>query len=374
MHKLKITETLNNFKLSRYVIDLLFISVLLTVRRFYKLFKIKDGSIVIISLHRLGDSVFTVQAIQQIQKHFSKELIIFCYSESIPIYKIILKNVIYISVERSDFYFNNRIASRYARKKLSKCNPATIIDLTGVMTSASLIFDSKAGNIIGMNREIFKGIYDLYSKVHYKSHLSEMYLNVSNLLLGKVESNDFDIFPRSNKKVDKIIIHPFAGWKAKEWNFNKFVNLAQALSKTYEVSFLIPSNSLTKDIEEEIKNYQIDLIKTISVEELIAALNNCSLLIGNDSGPIHIASMLGKATFTIYGPSNPSFTLPYGSTHGHYQKKIKCSPIVTENLCFTDGGRYGCPSFECMNGTSIKEVLNSIKLFIDDIESKAVVL
>jgi ADP-heptose:LPS heptosyltransferase len=82
---------------------------------------------------------------------------------------------------------------------------------------------------------------------------------------------------------------------------------------------------------------------------------------------------LGKATFTIYGPSNPPFTLPNGSTHGYYQKKLKCSPIATENLCFTDGGRYGCPSFECMNGLSVDEVLNSIKFFIDDLESKTVV-
>ena len=185
-----------------------------------------------------------------------------------------------------------------------------------------------------------------------------MYLNVSKLLTGKFESHDVDIFPRSNKILDKIIIHPFAGWKAKEWNLNKFVKLAEALSKSYRVSFLIPSSTLKKDIQEELKKHQINLIETKSVEELIAVLDNCSLLIGNDSGPIHIASMLGNATFTIYGPSNPPFTLPYGSTHGYYQKKIKCSPLATENLCFTDGGRYGCPSFECMNGTTMEEVLN----------------
>ncbi len=371
---MKITETLSKFKLSRYLVNLLFTSVLFTLRRFYKLFKIKDGPVVIISLHRLGDSVFTVQAIQQIQQHFNRELIIFCYSESIPIYKIILKNVIYFSVERSDFYFNNRIASRYARNKLSKCNPATIIDLTGVMTSASLIFNSKAEIIIGMNREIFKGIYDLYTDVSYKYHLSEMYLNVAKLLTNNIKGKEIETSPLSIKKISKIIIHPFAGWKAKEWNLNKFIKLAQELSKTHQVSFLIPSNSLTKDIEEEIKNYQIDIIETKSVEELIATLNNCSILIGNDSGPIHIASILGKATFTIYGPSNPSFTLPFGSNHGFYQKKIKCSPIATENLCFTDGGRYGCPSFECMNGLSVEEALYRIKSFIKDLEIKTVPL
>jgi len=369
---LKITETLNNFKFFRYIVDLLFTSVLFIVRWFYKLFKIKDGSIVIISLHRLGDSVFTIQAIQQIQKHYNKEIAIFCYSESVPIYQIVLNQVIYCSVERSDFYFNNRIASRFAREKLSKCKPETIIDLTGVMTSASLIFNSKAENIIGMNREIFKGIYDLYTDVSYKYHLSEMYLNVAKLLTNNIKGKEIETSSLSIKKISKIIIHPFAGWKAKEWNLNKFIMLAQELSKTCPVSFLIPFNSLKKDIKEEIKNYHINLVETKSIEELITALKDCSLLIGNDSGPIHIASMLGKATFTIYGPSNPPFTLPYGSTHNYYQKKIKCSPIATENLCFTDGGRYGCPAFECMNQLSVEEVYASIRSFIYDLESKSI--
>lgn len=368
---MKITEGLSKFKLFRYLVTLLFSSVLFTIRWFYRFFKNKNGSIVIIALHRLGDSVFTINAIKQLQKFYDKELIIFCYTDSIPIYQIALKKVTYCHVNREDFYLNNRIASRYARKKLRECNPATIIDLTGVMTSASLIFNSRAGKIIGMNREVFKGIYDNFTTVSYKSHLSEMYLNVSQLISGNTDYSNYEIFSWPAKKVERVLIHPFAGWKAKEWNLNKFVKLAQELSKTYLVSFLLPLNSLTQDIEEEIKNYQIDIIQTKSIEELITALKNCSLLVGNDSGPIHIASILGKATFTIYGPSNPSFTLPYGSNHGYYQKRIKCSPIATENLCFTDGGRYGCPAFECMNQLSVEEIYVSIKSFISDLESKA---
>jgi len=371
---LKITESLNKLKLFRFITNISFAIILSTIRSFNKLFKNKDGSVVIISLHRLGDSVFTIEAIKGIQKHYkNKEIIIFCYSESVPIYEIILNNVIYCTVERRDFYFNNRIANGAARKKLSKCNPETIIDFTGVMTSASLIFNSRAANIIGMNREIFKGIYDLYTQVYYKSHLSEMYLNVAKLLTDSIDKENNNIFPLSIKKIDKIIIHPFAGWKAKEWNFNKFLKLAKLLKTDYQVSLLIPPNYLKNDIETEIQNMQINFIETKSVEELIFALKNCALLIGNDSGPIHIASLLGKATFTIYGPSNPLFTIPQGSTHGYYQKKIKCSPLITENLCFTDGGRYGCPAFECMNELSVEEIITGVKSFITDLENKILI-
>ena len=155
---MKITEALDKLKFPRFIVNHFSTAILLTIRGFIKLFKVEEGSIVIISLHRLGDSVFTIYAIQQLQKFYNKELIIFCYKESVPIYEIVLKNVIYCPINRDDFYFNNRIASRYARKKLREYNPAKLIDLTGVMTSASLIFNSRAGKIMGMNRGEFKGI------------------------------------------------------------------------------------------------------------------------------------------------------------------------------------------------------------------------
>ncbi|MCK7522827.1 MAG: hypothetical protein MZV64_36680 [Ignavibacteriales bacterium] len=99
-----------------------------------------------------------------------------------------------------------------------------------------------------------------------------MYLNVAKLLTNNIKGKEIETSPLSIKKISKIIIHPFAGWKAKEWNLNKFIKLAQKLSKTRPVSFLIPFNSLKKDIEEEIKNYNINLVETKSFEEIMLHL------------------------------------------------------------------------------------------------------
>lgn len=346
--------------------------LLFIIRKTRKLNNGRKDSIVIFSLHKLGDAVFTIPAITRIQKYYESRITIFCFTELVPIYKIIFKNIDFCTVEHSDFYIKGRIAGRGARTKLSKIYPKIIIDLTGAITSASFLITTRATSIIGMNKAYFRELYDYFTPISYKSHQKEIYLNVSNLVVNNeadLPDNSFMYIPQS---IESILIHPFAGWKAKEWNLNKFVKLAQELSETYLVSFLLPLNSLTKDIEEEIKNYQMNIIQTKSIEELITAIKNCSLLIGNDSGPIHIASILGKATFTIYGPTNPKFSLPNVSNHGYHQKKIKCSPISTENMCFTDGGRSGCPAFECMNQLSVEEVYTSIKSFINDLERKSI--
>src|SRR5690606_28398788 len=45
-------------------------------------------------------------------------------------------------------------------------------------------------------------------------------------------------------------------------------------------------------------------------------------------------------------------------------KKMKCSPAESENYCFTNAGRNGCPSFECMNTLSVDTVLKKVLEFL----------
>ena len=95
------------------------------IRKSYKLLANKSGSVVVISLHKLGDTVFTIPAVRAIQKSY-KDIIIYCYPEVVPIYKIGLENVEYCTVNQNDFYFNRRIANSKARKLFKVLNDILI--------------------------------------------------------------------------------------------------------------------------------------------------------------------------------------------------------------------------------------------------------
>ena len=330
--------------------------------------KKKTGNLVIIALHRLGDTVFTIPAIKEIFNYYtSYNKIILCHSESRNIYELLFSGKI-TTLDKADFKFGTRIASSYARKTLKETNPEIIFDLTGAITSSTLIFKSHADKIIGMNDRIFKKVYDQFIRKRTLPHLIDKYLDVAALDISFKRSYEKYSFSCIINKGERILIHPFAGWRAKEWNIRKFVQLGEILKNKFDIAFLSKPGLIPHDIQNELKTLNIPIIITQTVDDLIVELKNSALIISNDSGPLYLANLLGKPTFTIYGPTNPEYSLPFGKNNDYIQKKIECSPEKDEQYCFTDAGRKGCPSFECMNQLTVDEVLKKLNEFLSRIE------
>ncbi len=325
-----------------------------------QLAKSDKGQLCVIVLHRIGDSVFTIHAIRKIVEFHQQEIIsIICFPETKPIYQIAFPEINVVTIPHNHFW-KARIATKDARKMLIELRPEIIYDLTGAITSASLIATTKAKKIIGMNLGYFKALYDNYIPLRTKPHLIDMYMDVVRQvhLLGNNINYEFPLKPTDSSKV---LIHPHAGWAAKEWGIDKYIELAKKLSTQYKVEFIAEINSIPTEIREEIQSSFI-LTETKSVEDLIVNIKSCAVLIGNDSGPVHLASLLGIPTFAIYGPTNPSYCKPFGKHHEAIRQEVSCSP-VTENYCFTDAGRK-CAKYDCMNFLRVEIVYNKFCDFL----------
>jgi len=364
---LEIIKKLEKNKIFDLIFEFLSSTLLSLIRNCTR--KNLSGNIIIISLHKLGDAVFTIPTVIQVFEHFSnKNVYVLTFSENKNIYNTIPKNEYIIPLEKDDFFLGGRIASKNARNILKNLQPNIIFDLTGNIASASLIASSKAKEIIGMNIKYCKTIYDVFIPIKNEPHLIDRYLDVIKKYLNLDENKIIKEFPVNFQTNGKILIHPFAGWKAKEWNLNKFIELADLLNEEYEVEIVSPENLIPEDIIHDIRDHQMPLSFTTSINDLVNKIKECSVFISNDSGPLYIANLLGKATFTIYGPTNPEFSLPFGKYHKFIQKKIPCSPNGTQ-YCFTHAGLY-CPSNECMNLLQVKEVHNTLQSFLSELEIK----
>ena len=103
------------------------------------------------------------------------------------------------------------------------------------------------------------------------------------------------------------MIHPGSGSPAKNWPLDSFIDVARLLQKSgREVSFVIG------DVERErVSAAELQLLRTTApvIEPadcvvLRAAMWKADSFVGNDSGPTHLAAVLGLRTVAIFGPAS----------------------------------------------------------------------
>jgi len=97
---------------------------------------------------------------------------------------------------------------------------------------------------------------------------------------------------------DAIVIHPGASREYQRWPLRHFIALANRLSETYPVRWIAQG-------EDAGLSSAVQRVKTSKLDDLVRVLAGAKLFIGNNSGPMHIASALGIPGVILIGPSSP---------------------------------------------------------------------
>ncbi|MFH0734504.1 MAG: glycosyltransferase family 9 protein [bacterium] len=318
--------------------------------------------ILVISLHKIGDTLFTVPSVKYLHKKFDKNLFVLCFEDNAVLYRtFISKDINLITIKADDFYFSSRIIKPKAIKTIRLMKFKYVFDFNGAINSVSVLFFIKSKWKYGFTDFYLNNAYTNYIYKKEQAPLTKVYFDVINLYDKNAEIADYTLFPK--KKVKKIIIaiNPYSGWAAKEWPMKNFIELNKYLNTKYDVVFMLDKQRIDENIIKMMETNKCAFVISSSLTELIDQLSDITFYIGNDSGPTHIASYLGIATFTIYGPTNPSFHQPAGNYHSYIQKIISCSAQKEEKMCKKYGGRFGCNYFECIDRLSIDEVIINVE-------------
>jgi ADP-heptose:LPS heptosyltransferase len=92
-----------------------------------------------------------------------------------------------------------------------------------------------------------------------------------------------------------------------------------------------------------------------NLRQLVALLEGASLVIANDSGPMHIAAAVGTPTIAIFGPTDPARVGPLGSGHQVLAVPVPCGP------CFRSGKFPDCPRAVCLEGVRVSHVMDAVQ-------------
>ncbi len=110
------------------------------------------------------------------------------------------------------------------------------------------------------------------------------------------------------------IVNPGAGWGAKQWPAERFGQVAKALA-AHNIKTLVNASAEESELACAVVNASggnaFELRCTIG--QLIALTRRARILVGGDTGPLHLAAALEIPVVGLYGPTDPGRTGPYGA-------------------------------------------------------------
>ncbi len=248
------------------------------------------------------------------------------------------------------------------------------LDFHGILKSGLISFFSGSPNRIGFDRRSSKEGNFLFSNAKVKlpeERMSRFQRNFSLLRGMGLEVNSFHpslhIPPRDREYVESffnkistpprrplIAIHPGTSPQTmyKRWMPDRYVELADRLISELKatVVFTWGPDELewVEDIRREMKEPSILGPRTESLTQLGEVFRRCDLYIGGDTGPMHIASLMGIPVVVIYGPTDPIVNEPLGR-HKKVRKEVGCNPCR----------KRSCKELTCLRIVSVDDVLKA---------------
>jgi ADP-heptose:LPS heptosyltransferase len=167
---------------------------------------------------------------------------------------------------------------------------------------------------------------------------------------------------RSASRGFTLAVHPGSGAAVKLWTVEGFAEVIQENLERRGGQVLITGSKSELGMAEEIASWiDDDRVRVIAgqttVGQLGAVYRRCSLVIGCDSGPLHLAVAMHTPTVHLFGPSDAAAFGPYGDRARH--------AIVSADLPCIPCGRLSVPDeelpdHECMRAIETAQVLEAM--------------
>lgn len=131
-----------------------------------------------------------------------------------------------------------------------------------------------------------------------------------------IEENPLNFHPVKRNKYKIGIIPGSSNTPEKRWDTQNWVTLIEGISKLREeFEFYLYGTNQDKEITSKIymncSGRVFDFAGRTSIDELADELASCALVIGNDTGSMHLANMVGTPVAVLFGPTNSTRTKPF---------------------------------------------------------------
>ena len=250
-----------------------------------------------------------------------------------------------------------------------------VLDLQGLFRTGLVTYLSKAPQRWGFSKEETKErqFFFLNIRIQTKStHIVDKYLDFAEhlqadriiefLIPEKESAREYisQYFQRTNiSSNDKLIaLIQSTGWENKTWKLERFAQLGRLLSlkEKRKVMLIWGMGEPEKEKAQRINRMAADkflIAPQTTISQLVSLLKRCSMVIGGDTGPLHLAAVLGIPVVGLYGPTPPSRNGPFTDKKEVIYHNLPCSPCW-KRTCKNKAN-------ECMDSIQVEEVMEKIE-------------
>jgi lipopolysaccharide heptosyltransferase II len=329
--------------------------------------------ILIIKPGAIGDVLLATPVIENLRYHFPDAVINFLtqnYCREVLVGNPYLNRVLTYNIGKGD-------SSYCLIRNVHNQKYDMIVDLFSNPRTAVIVFNSEAKYKVGYRFGWRALAYNIKIKPRGSEvHNIEFNLDSIRALGLKVVSDKpkFYInsvheefaekyFKENNLEGKSVIgINPSGTWPTKVWPAEKFAELGKRLGEDSRILIFWGYGKEKEEamrIKESIGESAL-IIPEVNLKYMAAILKKCALFVTNDTGPMHVAWILGVNTAAIFGPTN-----------SHLQGPLSKNSIVLKNESLKCLGcnltkLSECPyDHACMKELPVEYVYGKVKEFME---------
>jgi len=161
-----------------------------------------------------------------------------------------------------------------------------------------------------------------------------------------------------------LCLHPGAGAPVKLWRPEAFAEIGDSLADKYGLQVVITGSSsergLAEGIATQMATHPLLLAGQTTLDELAAVMAQCRLVIGVDSGPLHLAVAQEVPTIHIFGPTDHHLFGPWGDPTRHVviAADTECAPC--NRLDYLPHELADHPCVRSIQASTVLEVADSL--------------
>lgn len=134
-----------------------------------------------------------------------------------------------------------------------------------------------------------------------------------------------------------ILIHQGTTWETKQWHEEGWIALCRRLVATYpDAAFLFSWGNEPErgSCERIIRGVGRGgrLLPSLSLKGFVSFLKQADLVVGPDTGPVHLAAAVGTPTVSLFRATDGRRNAPRGRRHRFIQSSLPCSGCL-EKTC-----------------------------------------